>query len=62
MKNKKKILIAIGGGTNVVFSIFTPIAIALMLIKFYGISSTLLLTIACISSLYRAYNVGFMNE
>jgi hypothetical protein len=56
-----KITLAILGGTNLIFSIFMPIAIALMINKFYDlniISRFIVIIAGCFSSIYRAFDVG----
>ncbi len=59
----KKIIIAILGATNAMFSIFVPIAIALLLTPFVtGFSESALIVIAFLSSMYRAIDIGFLTE
>ena len=59
----KKIIIAILGATNAMFSIFIPIALALLLIPFVtGFSESALIVIAFLSSMYRAIDIGFLTE
>ena len=56
-----KIPLAILGGTNLIFSIFLPIAVALIINKFYDLNtlSRIIVIIAgCFSSLYRAIDVA----
>lgn len=59
----KKILIAILGATNEIFSIFIPISLALLLTNFIeGFTEVALLIIAILSTMYRAIDVGFLNK
>jgi len=58
-----KALLAIFGGINVVFNIFTPISISLILVSMLelpNLYSSLLLIFGGISSLYRGIEVGFL--
>lgn len=55
-------VIAIMGATNVVFSFFTPIAVAFIVILLFDVGgwrANVLLLAAMLSSVYRAINVGF---
>lgn len=55
-----KVLIAFMGATDIVFRIFTPIAVALMLITLIDLpfwSDTVLIVGGWISALYRAIEV-----
>ncbi len=57
MNKLLKIIIAILGAVDIMFSIFIPIAVALLLVnngKMSNINSTLVLIIGLISSFYRA--------
>ena len=59
----KKILIAVLGATNAMFSIFIPIGLALLLVPFVtGFSESALIVIAFLSSMYRAIDIGFLTE
>lgn len=59
----KKIIIAILGATNAVFSIFIPIGLALLLTPFVkGFTESALIVIALLSSMYRAIDIGFLTE
>ena len=63
MNKFTKIMIAILGATNTMFSIFVPIALVLLLLPYtYGWYSTALILIGILSSLYRAIDVGFLNN
>ena len=63
MNKFKKIIVAILGATNTVFSIFIPIAIALLLLPYTrGWYGTALLIIGILSSFYRAIDIGFLRE
>ena len=56
-----KAILAILGGTNLIFGIFMPIAVALIINKFYDLNmlSRIIVIIAgCFSSLYRAIDVA----
>lgn len=58
-----KAIIAIMGATNAVFSMFVPIAVALMLISVMEIDgwrTIVLISAAIIASLYRAIRIGIM--
>ena len=60
-----KVIVAILGGFNAAFSIFTPIAIALLLIStqgWIGDWSNFLLIVGLLSSLYRAIDIGFITK
>ncbi len=58
-----KIIIAVLGATNEMFSIFIPISLALLLTPYIsGTVEFALITIAILSSLYRAIDVGFLNK
>lgn len=55
-----KIIIAILGGVNVVFNIFVPIAIALMLIIFFQLNPfniMLIMVVGILATIYRAIEV-----
>ena len=59
----KKILIAMLGATNAMFSIFMPIGLALLLVPFVdGFAEISLLVIAILSTIYRAIDIGFLNN
>ena len=63
MNRFMKALIATLGGINVVFSIFVPIAVSLLVIKSWdlsGFGSFLIMLIAILSSIYRAIKIGWM--
>lgn len=63
MNKFMKALIATLGGMNVVFSIFIPIAVSLLVIKSWnltGFGSGLIILIAILSSIYRAIKIGWM--
>ena len=58
-----KIIIAILGATNAVFSMFTPVAIALIVITVLGIDgwrASALIVAAIFSAVYRAIRIGIM--
>lgn len=58
-----KIILSILGAVEVVFSIFIPIAISIILINitgFQGFSSNVLLIAGILSSLYRAIRIGIL--
>ena len=58
-----KIIIALMGGVNVMFSIFVPIGLTLLLLVIFDLSQqtqTTLLLIGLISTLYRAIDVGLL--
>lgn len=61
-----KILIAILGGINTIYSMFIPIAVALIVVKFYPQLETfpqLVVIIAgSLSSLFKAIDVAFLKE
>lgn len=60
-----KILIAFLGAVNVVYSLFIPIAVALMAISFFGFKdfwSCWLIIAAIASTFYRAIKIGFIRE
>ena len=61
LPNPVKVGLAILGGTNVIFSIFLPIAVGLMLSTYYplnGVSRAILIIAGILSSIYRAVDVG----
>lgn len=63
MNKFMKALIAALGGINVVFSIFVPIAVSLLVIKSWnlnGFGSFIIMLIAILSSVYRAIKIGWM--
>jgi hypothetical protein len=63
MNKTQKIIIAILGGIESVFSIFTPIAVALLWINitnYQGIGSYFLFTLGLVSSLFRAIKIGWL--
>jgi hypothetical protein len=63
MNKITKAFIAILGGINAIFNMFIPIAIALLIVNAYkinGINLWILLIVACLSSMYKAIDVGFM--
>ena len=61
MNKTLKIIVTIIGAINVIFNIFIPIALSLMLIKVYnlqGINYAVLLIIGLLSSIYRAIDIA----
>ena len=55
-----KILVAILGGVNTVFNIFVPIAVALISISFFDLTSfsnVLIMLVGILSTIYRAVEV-----
>jgi len=55
----KKIIISILGATNLMFSIFIPVGLALLLTPFVeGFTEFALIVIAILSTMYRAIDVG----
>ena len=59
-----KFLLAILGAVEVVFSIFIPIAMSLILINVIGFNpfqGTVLIIAGILSSLYRGIRIGFIN-
>ena len=63
MNKFMKALIASLGGINVVFNIFVPIAVSLLVIKSWnltGFGSFIIIFIAILSSIYRAIKIGWM--
>ena len=64
MNKTFKIFIAILGGINIIFSIFIPISISLILVNMYHInwfSFFVLVLAGSLSSLYRAMDVGLLD-
>jgi len=58
-----KVIISITGATNAIFSMFTPIAIALLITNMSDIQGwklTALFIAAIISTVYRAIKIGFI--
>ena len=65
MNKFSKVLLSIFGGVNFVFSMYIPIAVALLSIKFFGFNGMwtwVLLITGIISTLYRAINVAFVKQ
>lgn len=61
MRKSVKVLIAVLGATDTMFSVFIPIGLALLLIPFVsGWGQTALILIGILSSLYRAIDVGLL--
>ena len=63
MNKVLKIFVVILGATYSVFSIFIPIAVALLLIGtgvYSNTTSMFLIVIGIMSSLYKAISIGFM--
>ena len=61
MNKSLKVFLAIIGGINVIFSLFFPIALSLVLIKTYSINGFglyLLIIIGSLSSFYRAIDIA----
>ena len=61
MNNKIKVMITIIGAINVIFNLFIPLALSLMLIKIYniqGLNYFILLIVGFLSSLYRAIDIA----
>lgn len=57
-----KALYAILGATNAVFTMFVPIAVALVVITYFGVSGwqgITLMIAALLSTIYRAIRIGF---
>lgn len=55
-----KVILSILGAVNIMFSIFIPIAVALMLVKFYsltGIRTSVIVMLGSLTSLYKAIDV-----
>lgn len=60
MNKSKKVLISILGATNLVFSIFIPIALSLVCISFFSLTGWkgfVLLLSGILSSIYRSIEV-----
>ena len=56
-----KITLAILGGTNVIFSVFLPMAIGLLISTYYplnNISRGIIVIAGIMSSMYRAFDIG----
>lgn len=65
MNKFKLVLFSILGGIEVVFYIFTPIAITTLWFVVFGIenwTSKLFLSICLLSAIFRAIKIGFMNS
>jgi len=63
MNRLQKVLIGILGAVDVVFSIFTPIAVAIIWIKmtnYQGLGSYFLYGLGLLSSIFRAIKVGWL--
>lgn len=63
MKKIVKIFIAIIGAVDIVFSIFIPMSISLLLINLLELTnfqSFMLVLLGIVSSFYRAIRVGFL--
>ncbi len=66
MNNIFKVIIAVLGAINTVFGIFIPIAIALIIVKFYPLigvfSQNIVIVAGILSSLYKAINIAFLKN
>jgi len=65
MKSDFKVILAILGATNVVFSILIPISVAMLIIVVIDVSafsSTLVMITGICASAFRAIKVGFLGE
>ncbi len=63
MNKLTKIVIAILGGVNVVFSMFMPIAVGLLSVSYFkltGYHVFLVMGLAILSTTYRAIDVGYL--
>ena len=61
MNNLLKIFLATLGGINIIFSLFFPIALSLIIVKTYNINGFglyLLVIVGSLSSLYRAIDIA----
>jgi len=60
-----KIVLAIMGATDAVFRMFTPLAVALIIVGFFVLrewQQTALVLAAIIATLYRGLRLGWMNN
>lgn len=58
-----KAIITILGGVNIVFNMFIPVAVGLLLINYFAFDeakNVLIMVVAMISTFYRAIEVGFL--
>jgi hypothetical protein len=63
MNKLSKVLLGILGAVEVVFSIFTPIAVAILWIKmtnYQGLGSYFIYLLGLFSSIFRAIKVGWL--
>lgn len=63
MNKGMKTIVTILGAINVVFNIFTPIAIGLLIVNLFNLTKfnfVLILLVSIISTIYRAIDVGFL--
>ena len=64
MKIKHKIMLAVLGGIDVVYYIFSPILLATIWINLFGLnwSGYFLFVMALLTSLFRAIKIGFLKN
>ena len=65
MRKITKVFVTILGSINIVFNIFLPIAIGLIVINLFKLrpfSSIVILVISMVSTFYRAIEVGFLKH
>lgn len=65
MKKSFKIFLAVIGAVEVIFSIFIPISLSLLLVKIYFLTKFQTITVVIagsLSSLYRALSMGWINK
>jgi len=58
-------LIAVLGGINAVYGLFIPLAVALVIIAYFGFRhlwSFMLISAAILTTLYRAIKIGFIKD
>ena len=65
MKKITRAIVTILGSINIVFNIFLPIAVGLIIVDSFNLrpfSSIVILIISMISTFYRAIEVGFLKH
>jgi hypothetical protein len=65
MNKLTKITLAVLGGFEAVYNIFSPLllcTLAVLLVEVQGVSSTFILILGLVASIFRAIKIGWLKE
>jgi len=65
MNKQTKITLAVLGGFEAVYNIFSPLllcTLAVLLVEVQGVSSTFILILGLVASIFRAIKIGWLKE